>query len=71
MNRAAIGRIRAGPGPVHRGMRWEEDLPPGYTLREDVDLLVLLRPDGSEVAAYSAPAVDPSEVIAAAWEDSE
>jgi hypothetical protein len=51
-------------------MRWEEELPPGYGLREDADLLVLLREDGSEVAAFSAPAADPLEVIAAVWEDS-
>ena len=51
-------------------MGWEEGLPPGYSLRYDPDLLVLLRPDGSEVAAFSAPAADPLEVAAAAWEDS-
>ena len=50
-------------------MGWEEDLPPGYTLRGDPDLLVLLRPDGSVVAAFSAGGADPMEVIAAAWED--
>ncbi len=66
MRRAAIGRIRAETGPVHRGMRWEEELPPGYSLREDVDLLVLLRPDGSGVAAFSARGADPLEAIAAA-----
>jgi hypothetical protein len=38
-------------------------------MREDADLLILLRPDGSEVAAFSALGADPSEVIAAAWED--
>ncbi len=70
VSRAAIGRIRVGTGPVQRGMRWEEELPPGYGLREDADLLVLLREDGSEVAAFSAPAADPLEVIAAVWEDS-
>ena len=50
---------------------WEEDLPPGYRMREDADLLVVLRPDGSEVAAFSALGADPLEVIAAAWEDYE
>jgi hypothetical protein len=35
-------------------MRWEEDLPPGYRLKEDPELLVLLREDGSEVAVFSA-----------------
>ena len=29
-------------------------MPPGYRLREDPDLLVLLYPGGSEVAAFSA-----------------
>ncbi len=52
-------------------VRWEEDLPPGYRIREDADLLVVLRPDGSEVAAFSALGADPLEVIAAAWEDYE
>jgi hypothetical protein len=52
-------------------MRWQEDLPPGYRLREDADLLVLLREDGSEVAAFSTLGADPLEVIAAAWEDFE
>ncbi len=48
-----------------------EDLPPGYRLREDPDILLLLRPDGSLVAAFSARGADPLEVIAAAWEDYE
>jgi hypothetical protein len=52
-------------------VRWEVDLPPGHRLREDPDLLVVLRPDGSEVAAFSALGADPSEVIAGAWEDHE
>ncbi len=46
-------------------------MPPGYRVREDVDLLVVLRPDGSEVAAFSALGADPLEVIAAAWKDFE
>jgi hypothetical protein len=50
-------------------VRWEEDLPPGYRIGEDPDLLVVLRPDGSEVAAFSALGADPLEVIAAAWAD--
>jgi hypothetical protein len=45
-------------------MGWEEDLPPGYRLREVADLLVVLRPDGSEVAAFSTLGADPMEVIA-------
>jgi len=48
----------------------EGDLPPGYHLRKDTDLLVLLRPDGSEVAEFVAGAADPLEVTVAAWEDS-
>lgn len=61
--------IAVEAGPVQGRVRWEEYLPPGYRLREDPDLLVVLRPDGSEVAAFSALGADPSEVIAAAWED--
>ena len=61
--------IAADGGPVQGRVRWEEDLPPGYQMREDADLLVVLRPDGSEVAAFSALGADPLEVIAAAWED--
>ena len=52
-------------------VQWEGDLPPGYRLRKDADLLVLLRPDGSEVARFVAAAADPLEVIFAAWEDSD
>ncbi len=47
------------------------DLPPSYRLDEDPDLLMLLRPDGSVVAAFSARGADTLEVIAAAWEDYE
>ncbi len=50
---------------------WKGDLPPGYRLRKDADRLVLLRPDGSEVAEFAAGAADPLEVIVAAWEDSD
>ena len=52
-------------------MRWEEDLPPGYRLEEDPDILLLLRPDGSVAGAFSTTGADPLEVIAAAWEDHE
>ena len=52
-------------------MRWEEDLPPGYRLGEDPDILLLLRPDGSVAGAFSAEGADPWEIIAAAWEDHE
>lgn len=47
-------------------MGWQEDLPPGYRLIEDADLLVLLGPDGSKVADFSALGADPLEMIAAA-----
>ena len=57
--------------PVGACMEWEEYLPPGYSLRTDPDLLVLLRPDGSVVASFSARGAVPLEVIAAAWEDFE
>jgi hypothetical protein len=46
-------------------------LPPGYRLKKDADLMVLLGPDGSKVAAFSALGADPLEVFAAAWEDYE
>ena len=52
-------------------MRIDEDLPPGYRLREDADILLLLRPDGTLVAAFSAHGADPLEVTVAAWEDHE
>ena len=52
-------------------MEWEGDLPPGYRLSKNADLLTLLRPDGSLVAVFSAQGADLLEVIAAAWEDSE
>ena len=63
--------IAADTGPVQGRGRWEGDLPPGYRTREDADLLAVLRPDGSEVAAFGALGADPLEVIAAAWEDSD
>ncbi len=59
------------PEDLPPGYRPERDLPPGYSLREEADLLVLLRSDGSEVAAFSAIGADPLEVVAVAWEDSE
>lgn len=67
-------RFRASlPGacPVGTCMEWEGDLPPGYRIVRNADLLTLLRPDGSLVAAFSAQGADPLEVIAAAWEDAE
>jgi hypothetical protein len=50
-------------------MREDEDLPPGYRLQQDPDILLLLGPDGSVVATFSALGADPLEVFAAAWED--
>jgi hypothetical protein len=44
-------------------------LPPGYRLRLDPDLPVLCRPDGSEVAAFSARGTSAERVEAVAWED--
>jgi hypothetical protein len=67
---ARSAQARVGGGPSVRG--WEGDLPPGYSLSEgDADVLLLLRPCGSVVAAFSAQGADPLEVIAAAWEDHE
>ena len=44
-------------------------LPPGYWLERDADILILRRPDGSIVAAFSARGAEPSEVERAAAED--
>lgn len=68
---ATRGLTARHPRPGDQAVRWEGGLPPGYRLREDADLLILLRPDGSLVAAFSAPGVDPLEVIIEAWEDYE
>jgi hypothetical protein len=46
-------------------------LPFGYYLERDEDLLILLRADGSEVAAFGAVGVDPFEVELAVWEDAD
>jgi hypothetical protein len=46
-------------------------LPFGYYLQPDADLLMLLRPDCSVVAAFSAMGADPFEVEAAVWEDAD
>ncbi len=63
--------IAASVDLVQACVRWEEDLPPGYRVEEDPDVLLLLRPDGSKAAAFSAQGADPLEVIATAWEDYE
>ncbi len=49
---------------------WEElRLPPGYQLELAPDMLVLRRPDGSAVAAFSSRGAMPEHVEATAWED--
>ena len=47
----------------------EPNLPLGYRLRRDPDLLLLLRPDGSVAAAFSARGTNEEAVELAAWED--
>jgi hypothetical protein len=46
-------------------------VPFGYYLQPDADLLMLLRPDCSVVAAFSAMGADPFKVEAAVWEDAD
>ena len=46
-------------------------LPFGYFVQRDSDLLVLLRPDHTFVAAFGAMVADPFEVEAAVWEDAD
>jgi hypothetical protein len=49
---------------------WEElQLPPGYRLEWDLDMLILRRPDGSAVATFSARGAMPERVEEEAWED--
>jgi hypothetical protein len=49
---------------------WEElQLPPGYRLEWDLDMLILRRPDGSEVATFSARGAMPERVEEEARED--
>lgn len=49
---------------------WEElQLPPGYQLERDLDLLILRRPDGSTVATFSARGAMPERVEEEARED--
>jgi hypothetical protein len=47
----------------------EPNLPLGYRLRREPDLLLLLRPDGSVAAAFSARGANEEAVELAAWED--
>jgi hypothetical protein len=45
------------------------NLPPGYWVELDADLLELRRPDGSLVAAFSARGATPAEVTRTAEEE--
>jgi hypothetical protein len=47
------------------------ELPFGYYLELDADLLMLRRPSCSLVSAFSAVGADPFEVEAAVWEDAD
>ena len=47
------------------------ELPFGYYLELDADLLILRRSDGTFVAAFSTRGVDLFEVELMAWEDSD
>jgi hypothetical protein len=47
----------------------EPNLPLGYRLRRDPDLLLLLRPDGSVAATFSARGANEEDVELVAWED--
>jgi hypothetical protein len=47
------------------------ELPFGYYLERDADLLMLRRSDASLVAAFSALGVDLFEVELAVWEDAD
>jgi len=60
-----------GIPPVDNGPEEERGayLPSGYTLDEtDPDAIVLRRPDGSEVATFSAVGAGAREVERSAWE---
>ena len=46
-------------------------LPFGYYVEREPDLLLLRRPDGTLVAAFSARGVDPLEVELTVWEDAD
>lgn len=47
------------------------ELPFGYYLERDGSLLILRRPEGDLVAAFSARGVDTFEVEFAVWEDAD
>ncbi len=64
------GRAPQTPGP--RSAPVPEPgvvLPPGYRLEMDPDVLILRGDDGSMVAVFSAPSVDPEEVKREAEKD--
>jgi hypothetical protein len=52
---------------AHRAGKFQ--LPPGYRLEMDADLLELRRTDGSLVAAFSARGASPAAVVREAEED--
>ena len=45
------------------------DLPPGYSLERNADMIALLRDDGSMVAVFSVRGVDTEEIERDAKED--
>jgi hypothetical protein len=45
------------------------ELPPGYSVERDPDLLILRRPDGTIVAAFSVRGATTEAVEKAAWKD--
>lgn len=47
------------------------DLPFGYYLHREDDLLILRRADGTDVAAFGAVGLDLFEVEFAVWEDAD
>ena len=85
MSRSAAPRFSAGlyfpgkrtrEGTAMRGRDGDRErrcpyLPDDYYLDElaERDLVILRRPDGSEVAVYSATGADPKEMERRAWED--
>ena len=60
--------VRGGDGDRERRSPY---LPDGYALDETTDpgTVILRRPDGSEVAAFSAEGADPWEIERAAWDE--
>jgi len=51
------------------GSSKKPNLPLGYRLRRDPELLLVLRPNGSVAAAFSAMGANEEAVELAAWED--